>query len=179
MQRIGLGLTILLIALLAGCGGGGGGTAISSSPSMEISDDILGAWKVENLDLPNDEIIVNQNGTVSVEVADSETRSDTASTVCIGSCSSAGVLSLNGTWTNNGIEHTINASGSIDTSSNKLSLVATVKTDSETICQNLQTTGTKCDDSSDESEDEDIDTPPAPPSMDTEEDIDTPPAPPL
>lgn len=179
MQKIGLGLTILLIALLAGCGGGGGGTAISSSPSMEISDDILGAWKVENLGLPNDEITVNQNGTVSVEVADSETRSETSTAVCIGSCSSAGALSLNGTWTNNGIEHTIDASGSIDTSSNKLSLVATVITADDTICRNFQTTGTKCDESSDESEDEDIDTPPAPPSLDTDDDIDTPPAPPL
>lgn len=181
MQKIGLSFTILLIAALAGCGGGGGGSATSSPSLMEISEDILGTWQVENIDLPNDEIAIEQDGKVVIEVADSQTRdSSTTNTVCIGNCSSAGILQLNGNWTNGGIEHSIQATGSIDTDSNKLTLLATVTTADETVCQNAQITGTKCSETSDETDDQDDpDLPPAPPLIDTEEDIDAPPAPPF
>ncbi|MEN6357194.1 MAG: hypothetical protein ABFD83_08940 [Armatimonadota bacterium] len=174
MHKVLWGLSVIMIAAIAGCGGGGGSVSgTTPSSSLKLSDEVVGAWQVASLSLPNNQIVIEEDGDVAVEVTGSQTRGD--STVVIGSCGSDGTLSLNGNWTADGAKHTIDATGSVDSNSSKLSLCATVRQDEEIICQNVTVTGVRSDDTSDQTGD-DVETPPAPPSMD--DPYDTPPAPP-
>jgi hypothetical protein len=176
MQKVLWGLSVIMIAAMAGCGGGGGGATGPSA--LRLSDNIVGTWQVANLGLPNDQIVIEDDGDVAVEATGSKTRSDSSSSlVVIGSCNGSGTLSLNGSWTVNGVEHSIVATGNVDSTASALSLSATVRQDEEIICQNVTVTGVKDDDASDQSDD-DIETPPAPPDLD-DDPYDTPPAPPF
>ena len=173
MHKVLWGLSILMIAAMAGCGGGGGGAVGQAIPSASksLSDDIVGTWQVKNLGLPGDRIEIERDGDVAVEVTGAKTRSDSStSLVVIGSCSSGGTLSLNGSWTDNGVERSIVATGNVDSTTSAISLSATVRQDDELICRNFAVTGTKG---------EEVDTPPAPPAMDAEDAYDAPPPPPF
>ncbi|MCE5324593.1 hypothetical protein LLG46_14950 [bacterium] len=169
MHKVLWGLSIIMILATAGCGGGGGSTA---STPLKLSNDIVGTWQVEDLGLPNDQIVIQDDGDVVVEATTSQTRGD--STVVIGGCSADGTLNLNGGWTVDGVDHTIDATGSVDSNNSKLSLCATVCQDEEVICENITVTGTKGDSVSDD----DIEAPPDPPDMSDDDPYDTPPAPP-
>lgn len=173
MQKVLWGLSVLLIVVAAGCGGGGG-TVSQALPdaSKSLSDDIVGTWQVQSLGLPNNQVQIEKDGDVAVEADGSQTRSDSSnSLVVIGSCSSSGTLSLNGSWVVDGVEHSIVATGNVNSSA--LSLSATVRQNEEIVCQNVTVTGVK-----DSEESSDVETPPAPPAMDDSQ-YDTPPAPPF
>ncbi|MCE5314478.1 MAG: hypothetical protein ABFD49_05560 [Armatimonadota bacterium] len=152
MRRIMLVMCISAIALIAGCGGGGGGS--TSTSLSTLSSDITGAWQVENLSLPDNEIIVEEDGDVVVD-------SDSPQT--IGTCSSLGVLNLSGSWVSSDVQHTIEATGAINTSTSQLSICATVTQADETMCENATVIGTRTQDADDDEDDEEMDVPPAPP----------------
>jgi hypothetical protein len=158
MQKILWGLSVVIMAM-AGCGGGGGA---ADQSALRLSDDIVGTWQVADLGLPNDQIVIENDGDVAVEVTTSQTRSDSpGALIVIGSCSS-GELNLNGSWTVNGVERSIVATGNVDSTGSALSLSATVSQDEEIVCRNVTVTGVKDDGLSDLSSD-DIEPPPAPP----------------
>ncbi|MHB9036147.1 MAG: hypothetical protein ACYC64_05735 [Armatimonadota bacterium] len=198
MQRIVWGATVVMIAALAGCGGGGGSAIGVVDPPVTLSPlspDIVGTWQVQNLGVPNDEIIVQEDGDIVIGVTEPQTLSanQSADLVNIGTCTSLGVVHLAGRWIASGVEHSIDATGTIDPGSSKLSLQATVKEAERTVRQSITVTGSKGVDASDQASDaqtpppppfgavesaQDMDAPPPPPSLSAKDPFDAPPPPP-
>ncbi len=118
-----LALIVVIAAMLTGCGGGGGAGG-SSAGITQVPSDIVGTWRVPGMGLPNDELGVQTNGDVVVNSETATSRSD--SQARIGTCSPQGVLSLNGGWRHNGVDYSINASGSVQSQSHSMTLHATI-----------------------------------------------------
>lgn len=114
---------VALIAALAGCGGGGGG----STPTP-VTLDPAGTYSVSSLGLPSNEMLIGSTGEVFVacDAPDLGTRSVTGYFSKIGTCTSAGGMTLSGSWYYGGILYTIAGSGTINLQSGAVSLLASV-----------------------------------------------------
>lgn len=121
MRALICGVIVIVVVGIAGCGGGGGAPAGSFTM---LPQSIAGTYHIQGLNLPNDRLGVKSGGDVVV-------NSDTAvaggsSQAKIGSCSSQGAITLNGSWTSGGQTYSISGSGSIASASHGLTLQAVV-----------------------------------------------------
>lgn len=191
MLRSLCGIVVIVIAvLLTGCGGGGGvsttggNSIVSTVPTTQqvvtLPTDLTGNWTVKNLGLPNNEIIVESDG--SVNVVSSGTRSSSK----IGSCSTEGILTLNGGWSVDSKSYTIMAAGRINTTSSSLSLNATLLESGKVVVENAAVQGDRSSGYENLPGPNDaFDAPPAPPftvgsnaASSSNNDVPTPPSPP-
>lgn len=162
--------TLLILLLIAGCGGGGSNTA---SISTQLSSNLVGTWSVEGLALPNDQLVVQSDGDVIV-YSESSTRSTSTGSdesqtgARIGTCNPDGTISLNGAWRYQSVDYNISATGKVDSSSQSLLLLATVRDSSHILYNDTEANGVKL--SADEM-------PPAPPG-DYDDEDELPPPPP-
>ncbi|MCL5103399.1 MAG: hypothetical protein M1133_04710 [Armatimonadetes bacterium] len=176
-------VSIVVVLTAAGCGGGGGGVASGISAgapatlSAPLPSEMTGTWTVQNLGLPNDQMVVQTDGQVVIDTAGSRSVSSTtrsASYTRIGTAKTDGSLDLNGRWTSSGTEYSITGSGNIDTSTRSVAVQATVQRGSAVLHQETVVHGIKG------TTPEGLDYPPPPPVMtsDAQQELDYPPPPP-
>jgi hypothetical protein len=120
-------VAVLLMFVIAGCGGGGQSAKITT----DAVADFAGIYALQNVGLPNDQLLVDESGNVMVSVSLSKS---TVVRYRIGKCASSGRFAVSGTWQESyNTSRTIVGTGNIANGTIKISATVTSGSNTATI----------------------------------------------